>query len=197
MVYLYDACDQISDFCHQQLLRKMRRKISWTDGRTDGRTDRGKTVYPPLPSGSGGIHIKIVERGKICYPNTQIHDHSLSWFDAATSIKSGGVKLIVCAQTSPLCEMMWSCKCFPYVNKMPTLTYNWGNSVIIKNTIILNIIYNIFNFHFIWGIYASRHELSKYLNSNFVNIVEDSQTYFILKVPSNYTFLEQLSMTLQ
>ena len=29
----------------------MRRKISWTDGRTD----RGKTVYPPTPSGSGGI----------------------------------------------------------------------------------------------------------------------------------------------
>jgi hypothetical protein len=41
MVYLYDACDQISDFWHQQLLRKMRWKISWTDGRTD----RGKTVY--------------------------------------------------------------------------------------------------------------------------------------------------------
>ena len=37
MGYLYDACDQISDFCHQQLLRKMQRKISWTD--------RGKTVY--------------------------------------------------------------------------------------------------------------------------------------------------------
>jgi hypothetical protein len=44
MVYLYD---QISDFCHQQLLRKMRQKISWTD--------RGKTVYPLPPSGSGGI----------------------------------------------------------------------------------------------------------------------------------------------
>ena len=71
MVYLYDDCDQISDFCHQQLLRKMWRKISWTDGRTegqtegwtegrtdgwkDGQTDRGKTVYPPPPSGSGGI----------------------------------------------------------------------------------------------------------------------------------------------
>jgi hypothetical protein len=53
MVYLYDACDQVSDFCHQQLLRKMRQKISWTDGRTD----RGKTVYPPPPSGSGGIII--------------------------------------------------------------------------------------------------------------------------------------------
>ena len=39
------------NFCHQQLLRKMRQKISWTDGRTD----RGKTVYPPPPSGSGGI----------------------------------------------------------------------------------------------------------------------------------------------
>ena len=50
MVYLYDACDQISDFCHQQLLRKMRRKISWTD--------RGKTVYLPPPSGNGGITIQ-------------------------------------------------------------------------------------------------------------------------------------------
>ena len=51
MVYLYDACDQISDFCHQQLLRKMQRKISWTK---DRRTEV-KQYYPPLPSGSGGI----------------------------------------------------------------------------------------------------------------------------------------------
>ena len=49
MVYIYDACDQISDFCHQQILRKMRRKISWTDGKTD----RGKTVYPPTLRGAG------------------------------------------------------------------------------------------------------------------------------------------------
>ena len=28
MAYLYEACDQISDFCHQQLKRKMRRKMS-------------------------------------------------------------------------------------------------------------------------------------------------------------------------
>jgi hypothetical protein len=27
MAYLYEACDQISDSCHQQLLRKMRRKM--------------------------------------------------------------------------------------------------------------------------------------------------------------------------
>jgi hypothetical protein len=46
---------------------KMRRQISWTNGRTEGRTegrtdgrkdgqmDRGKTVYSSPPSGSGGI----------------------------------------------------------------------------------------------------------------------------------------------
>ena len=28
MGYLYKACDEISDFCHQYLLRKMRRKMS-------------------------------------------------------------------------------------------------------------------------------------------------------------------------
>jgi hypothetical protein len=40
MVYLhvYDACDQISDFCHQQLLRKMRRKISFFNPRLDIRS---------------------------------------------------------------------------------------------------------------------------------------------------------------
>jgi hypothetical protein len=47
MVYLYEACDQKSDFCHQKLLRKMRRKISWTDGRTEGRTEVKQ--YTPLP----------------------------------------------------------------------------------------------------------------------------------------------------
>ena len=56
MVYLYDACDQISDFCHQQLLRKMWQK-NILDGRKDRQTDRGKTVYPPPPPGSGGINI--------------------------------------------------------------------------------------------------------------------------------------------
>ena len=46
----------------KQLLRKVRRKISWTEGRTegwkdgrkDGQTDRGKTVYP-LPLRGAGI----------------------------------------------------------------------------------------------------------------------------------------------
>ena len=56
MRYLYEACDYISDLCHQQLLRKMRRKISW-DVRKDRRKDRGKTVSPLR--WSGGIHIRL------------------------------------------------------------------------------------------------------------------------------------------
>jgi len=52
MVYLYDACDQISNFCHQVIEKNATKNI------LDGRTDRGKTVYPPLHSGSGGIIIK-------------------------------------------------------------------------------------------------------------------------------------------
>jgi hypothetical protein len=51
MVYLYEAGDQISDFYHQQLEKCDEKYL----GRTEGETDRGKTVYPPPPSGSGGI----------------------------------------------------------------------------------------------------------------------------------------------
>ena len=43
MVYLYNTCDQISDFCHQQILRKI-----------------GKTVYP-LPLQGAGIKILACE----------------------------------------------------------------------------------------------------------------------------------------
>ena len=89
MVYLYDACDQISDFCHQQLLRKMRRKISLTDGRTD----RGKTVYPPPPSGSGGI---INTRNNIptgfgCRPHN--HPNNQAKVDAKQIINRQGLFL--------------------------------------------------------------------------------------------------------
>ena len=35
------------------------------------------------------------KRGKIENPNTHIHDRSPSWFGTGTSIKHGGVKLIL------------------------------------------------------------------------------------------------------
>jgi len=44
------------------------------------------------------FNIKIVQRGKIDTPNTQIHDRSLPWLGRGTSIKSGGAKLVLCAQ---------------------------------------------------------------------------------------------------
>ena len=40
-------------------------------------------------------HTNIIERGKIDTPNTQIHDHSLSWLGSGNSIKSGGVKPMI------------------------------------------------------------------------------------------------------
>jgi len=38
---------------------------------------------------------KIVERGNINTPSTQIHDPSFSWISTGTSIKSVGVKLVL------------------------------------------------------------------------------------------------------
>jgi hypothetical protein len=35
--------------------------------------------------------IKIVERGKMDTPNTEMHNRSLSWLDTGTSIKNGGL----------------------------------------------------------------------------------------------------------
>jgi hypothetical protein len=57
-------------------------------------------------------------------PFTQIHDRSLFWPCTSTSIESGGVKLVLWAQSTPLSEMMWSCKCFLHASKMSTFTYN-------------------------------------------------------------------------
>jgi hypothetical protein len=61
--------------------------------------------------------------GKI---DTRIHDRSLtSWLGTYTviSITNSGFKLVLWAQSSPLSEMMGSCKCFPYVGKISTLLY--------------------------------------------------------------------------
>jgi hypothetical protein len=46
---------------------------------------------------------------KIDTHNTNV-DISLSGLDTGTSLKRGGVTLVLWTQTSPLSEMIWSCK---------------------------------------------------------------------------------------
>jgi len=45
-------------------------------------------------------------------PTKHIHHHSRYWLGTCTSIKYGGIKLVLCSQVSSLSEMMWSCMCF-------------------------------------------------------------------------------------
>ena len=65
----------------KMLRKKVRRKISWTDGQTD----RGKTVYPPPPSGSGGI-IKTKRDNKI-----NIYNLTVAMYTVETHIKVRGI----------------------------------------------------------------------------------------------------------
>jgi hypothetical protein len=62
--------------------------------------------------------IKIVERGKIDTPSTQIHDRSFLWYGTGISINSGGVKSALRAQVSALHEMMRYASVFHIVSKM-------------------------------------------------------------------------------
>ena len=89
-------------------------------------------------------NIKIVERGKT---DTITHKYMTLTFLACYMHlnKNGGDKPVFWAQTSHITAMMRSCKCFPHVSIMPTLTYNWVNSAIIKKYLILNIIHSTFN----------------------------------------------------
>ena len=59
----------------------------------------------------------------------------LSWCGMGTSIKSGGIKLVLLAQSYPLSEMMRSCKCFHmWVKYRPSrymlLSYQYRNGII-------------------------------------------------------------------
>ena len=64
-------------------------------------------------------------------------------FGIDTSITHQGVKLVLLVK-SPLKEMMQSCTYLPHVSKMTILARSRAMSVIIKDTIILNIIHNTF-----------------------------------------------------
>ena len=74
MGYLHEAGDQISDFCHQQLLKKMRQKISWTDRRTEVKQ------YIPHPLRGAGYKresnlfvIFYVKSGSLITPNCEFY----------------------------------------------------------------------------------------------------------------------------
>jgi hypothetical protein len=65
------------------------------------------------------------EGDKIDTPNIQIHDHLitfLAWHRYFNKKWQGYVKLVLLAQTTPLSEMMWSCKYFLHVSNISTLT---------------------------------------------------------------------------
>ena len=59
---------------------------------------------------------KIVERGKIDTPNTQMHDLSLFRLGTGTSVTNGGVILDLLTQAPPLGEIMQSCKWSPHLS---------------------------------------------------------------------------------
>jgi hypothetical protein len=95
-------------------------------------------------SGTDNSRIKYRNRRKTQNPYSLTHKYMTANFPCfAQSIlrkKGGGVKPVLCLQTSLLSEMMLSCTCFPHV------IYNQANNFIIKNATILNIIHNhIFN----------------------------------------------------
>jgi hypothetical protein len=49
-----------------------------------------------------------------------------------SSIKSGGAKLVLWAQTPPINVLH-----FPYVSKIKTLTYSWETTIVIANARII------------------------------------------------------------
>ena len=73
-------------------------------------------------------------KDKSTLPNKKIHDFSVYWLGSYTPTKSGGVELDLWTQTS-LSELVWSCKCFPHLGKMPTSTYNRASRAIIMKQI--------------------------------------------------------------
>ena len=77
MGYLYEACDQISDSCHQQLLRKMRRKMciykcmlnvyqNQQNRQTGSRNLMGPKTLPTI----WGTYIKLVTKYQISAINS-------------------------------------------------------------------------------------------------------------------------------
>jgi hypothetical protein len=62
----------------------------------NNKREKKNTTIGTIPNSN----IKIVERGKIDTPNTHINDRPLSWLGTGTTIKSGGIKLVLWTQTN-------------------------------------------------------------------------------------------------
>jgi len=86
---------------------------------------------------------KTKNKDKINSHNTHIHDHSLSWlwymhFNTERRKKNNLF----------FCLLVWLCKCFLHVGKIPTLTYNLVRIVVVKNamsfSLLMSIIYLFF-----------------------------------------------------
>ena len=64
-------------------------------------------------------NIKIVYRDKIDIPNVLIHNRSLSWLGTGTSIKCGGVKLVLWAQAPSvkniICSKFFFAECYVFL----------------------------------------------------------------------------------
>jgi hypothetical protein len=86
---------------------------------------------------------KNVERGKI---DTLPDKYMTSWLSTGSTVKSGGIKIVLLAPISLLIAMKRSCYSFRRVTNLPTQAYNSANSALTKNAIILNIMYNILIF---------------------------------------------------
>jgi hypothetical protein len=59
---------------------------------------------------------KMVKRGQMYTPKTEIYNRSLFLVDTVTLFKSGQVKLVLRSKISPPSEMMRSYKSFPHVS---------------------------------------------------------------------------------
>ena len=113
---------------------------------------------------------KIVERGQIEATNTQIHDRSLFWLGTDTSIKSGGVKLVLLVKTFLLMECcghasafhVWE-KCQPSHKTYASMTWLIATDAIFTPLKLLwwrKYINNILSY---WLFLLQRHIVSKVL----------------------------------
>ena len=84
----------------------------------------------------------MIIKQRMCTPNLQIYIQKASTFVEHVLLLVH-IKNVASSDVASS-EMMRPCTCFPRVSKIQILAYNREYSVIIRNAIILNIVYNTF-----------------------------------------------------